>query len=391
MVNLLGKIYRHSVITDYFSFYLSGDGTITNRNIIADVTDLTSSTNKITVTNDYPTIDKYILDVSNKEASYVDNTLKGPSSSTSSSKPKQGRDATANIDDIVAWLIETTVPTEIGKMSTYKIVDTMEQGLAYKSSSIVGINSAGSATTFTADSDYTITDTTSSDHKVTFAFNATGIKKLSDNNCTKIYVYFNTTVTSDISLGEETTNEASLVYTNNLDTQSTYTTSTTETVEVHTSGYQLKKVNSENTPLKGVTFKLYATEDDANADTNALSFYSDGKKTTVATSDENGIVSFNGLAYGSFGNKVNEGSTTYWVVETSTNSGYNLLEKPFKIVVSQNSYSYTNTKTDVVNTAKFELPKTGIMAGITISSIGIVCFAIALVFVVKSRKKSTSK
>lgn len=124
---------------------------------------------------------------------------------------------------------------------------------------------------------------------------------------------------------------------------------------------------------------------------NKLSFYTydangNKVKTDKAVSDKNGLVSFLGLSYGSFGNDETQGSKDYWVVETSTIGGYNLLKEPFKITVTQKSFEYSTTKTDVVNTPKYELPKTGMVAGATLGGIGIALAGVGIILMARKKK-----
>ena len=74
-----------------------------------------------------------------------------------------------------------------------------------------------------------------------------------------------------------------------MDSDSTYDVNS-ETPTVHTGGYLFVKTDGDK-KLSGAKFALYATEEDAKEQKNALQ---------TAMSDENGNVSFMGLAYGSF-------------------------------------------------------------------------------------------
>jgi fimbrial isopeptide formation D2 family protein/LPXTG-motif cell wall-anchored protein len=361
---------------EYIVFYINSAGEVEmqNQSSLSFGTVLKvngDATNTITINNDYITTDKFIMNGTT-----------------------QGKDATAKIGDNVNWKLTATVPEEMAKMKKYDIIDTMSTGLQYVSATINGLDANGkSVYAFVENTDYTITNSESTNKKVTFSFTTTGCKRAVAVNVKTIVVNYTTLVTTDAPLGTAINNSSSVTYSNKFATTSNYTVDTTNPPEVHTSGFQFKKITSNSSALQGVTFKIYATEEDAQAGTNALSFYtynSTGNlvKTQIATSDADGLVSIMGLTYGTFGNKVNEGTTKYYIVETSTPTGYNLLKDPFEITVGQNTYSYTNTKFDVVNTSKLNLPKTGVIAGTGVAGVGIICLGIALAFAMKKKKNS---
>lgn len=365
--------------TDYI-FYINKFGQL-EYNGITD----TTGKNTITINNDYIVPEKYILNTDGKTEANKDNT---PEALNTTSEVR-GKDAPTTIGSIVAWLMEANVPAEMKDMSTYDLVDTMGKGLTYKSSSVVAVSDSAT-TLLTKDTDYTVTVDSS---KVTFSLTATGIKKVANSNADKIDIYFNTVVNENADLGVKINNTVEAVYTNNINTKSTTIGKPEgQDPETHTSGYQLKKVDTTGKTLEGVTFELYSSEADAKAMTNKLSFYTydangNKVKTDKAVSDKNGLVSFLGLSYGAFGDNETNGSKDYWVVETSTIGGYNLLKEPLKITVTQKSFEYANTKTDVVNTHKYELPPTGMVAGVTLGGLGIALAGLGL-FLMARKKKS---
>ena len=364
--------------TDYI-FYINKFGQLE----FNGTTDTTGK-NTITINNDYVVPEKYILNTNGKTEANKVNT---PEALNKTSEVR-GKDAPTNIGSTVAWLMESNVPAEMKDMSTYDLVDTMGKGLTYKSSSVYAVSNSAT-TTLTKDTDYTVT---TNGNKVTFSLTAVGIKKVADSKAERIDIYFNTVVNEEADLGVKIDNTVEAVYTNNINTKTT-TTGKPETPnpETHTSGYQLKKVDTTGKTLEGVTFELYSSEADAKAMSNKLSFYTydangNKVKTDKAVSDKNGLVSFLGLSYGEFGNDETQGSKDYWVVETSTIGGYNLLKEPFKITVTQKSFEYSNTKTDVVNTPKYELPPTGMVAGATLGGLGIALAGVGLILMARKKK-----
>lgn len=83
-------------------------------------------------------------------------------------------------------------------------------------------------------------------------------------------------------------------------------------------------------------------------------------------SDENGVVTFSGLAYGSFSRTEDEkaqggvenGETTYWLVETQAPAGYALHAEPIEIKVNKTSHIASNN-VEIVNSLVPDMPKTG--------------------------------
>ena len=93
------------------------------------------------------------------------------------------------------------------------------------------------------------------------------------------------------------------------------------------------------------------------------------------TTDEDGIAIFKGLSYGTTGNAVDQGLTTYWIVETVAptydvvvgkdengeniieKKQYNLLKAPLEVTVTATSHLESNKV--VVENRKFTLPVTG--------------------------------
>lgn len=365
---------------DYITFTLDSTGAVQNLNsnsltFDTSVESKNDATNIITMANDYVTADKFVV---------RNNT--------------NMKHATVKIDERVTWNIRASVPAEMSKMKTYMITDTMGTGLSFNEVGMVvsGLGNTGSQiNTFEKTKDYTVSKVNSS--VVTISFTTAGCKKAANLKVATISVTYLTDVTKDAPLGRAIENKPNVTYTNNFKTDSTYTTpDITDIPEVHTSGYQLKKVKKDGTALTGVTFKLFATKADADKLQNALEFYtydSNGSvvKTTEAVSGADGLVSFLGLAYGTDGNTVTQGSTKYYIVETSTQEGYNLLKDPVEINVTHNSYDYNNTHKNIVNVAKIPLPPTGVMAGIGTLGIGLIFLAVGVGFSMAKKRKKTVK
>lgn len=331
--------------TKYYEFYIDAAG-----NMVRDDSVVADSTVK--VENDYPLIHKYILD---------------------GEKGTKGIDNTANIGDTVYWEINSSIPYEIGDMTTYTITDTMSKGLKYTGAELYLDNK----TKLTEGTDYTVSE---DGLNVSFAIDT---KKLTSYS--EVELYFNTELTSEAELAVDIPNTSKLTYTNNIGTESTYQV-TSETPTVHTGGYSFYKVDESRKGLQGATFALYKNKDD-NANGVA----------PIATqqSDENGVVTFAGLAYGSFSTNdeekaqggVENGETTYWLVETQSPAGYALHAEPIEIKVNKTSHIASNN-VEIVNSLVPDMPKTGAVQSALWLFGTLIVLAGGAMFIINSRKKS---
>lgn len=331
--------------TKYYEFYIDAAG-----NMVRDDSVVADSTVK--VENDYPLIHKYILD---------------------GEKGTKGIDNTANIGDMVYWEINTSIPYEIGDMTTYTITDTMSKGLKYTGAELYLDNK----TKLTEGTDYTVSE---DGLNVSFAIDT---KKLTSYS--EVELYFNTELTSEAELAVDIPNTSKLTYTNNIGTESTYQV-ISEIPTVHTGGYSFYKVDESRKGLQGATFALYKNKDD-NA--NGIS--------PIATqqSDENGVVTFAGLAYGSFSTNdeekaqggVENGETTYWLVETQAPAGYALHAEPIEIKVNKTSHIASNN-VEIVNSLVPDMPKTGAVQSALWLLGTLIALAGGAMFIITSRKKS---
>lgn len=331
--------------TAYYDFFVDGTGdVIRNGAVIED--------KKIVIGNEKPEIHKYVLD---------------------GEKGTKGIDNTASYGDTVYWEIDTTIPTVVEKMDTYTIVDTMSTGLKYLSAELMVDNKIK----LTEGTDYTVSQ---EGLTVTFTINPTA---LADGKVVNLYL--NTELTTDAPLAQDIPNTSKLIYTNDIDTDSTYEI-TSETLNVHTGGYSFIKTDGLKN-LEGAKFAIYSSEEDAKNDTNRID---------TQVSDENGLVEFKGLAYGGFSadedtkavNGTLNGSTDYWIVELDAPDGYILFQDTFKVTVNANSHDPNHTD-EVINTPKFETPQTGGTASMLPVIGGMLLMSGLVLF--RSAKRKTSK
>lgn len=333
--------------------------------------------NTITVKNEKPSLTKTVKDRTNGEW-------------------KQESDY--NVGDMVPYKITVKVPSNITKLKYFTVTDTPTnlkddvstvavkeehiavEGEAYK------VAEAGNGFTVTFDP----TKMTSYEGKklvITYKAKLLSTAETTkvDNSNTAKLEYSNKILPNAGDPGKDTIEDKAIVYTFKLNI--------------------IKKANSANgAALGGVKFDLYkevpagtkeaATEEEvkkAGLDTNKtwLKVESD-----LTTADKTGEVSRSGLANG-----------TYYLVETKTVKGYNLLKAPVEVKlnveyvtttkdgVTKMEFKENNEPSDgthsetIINKKGFQLPTTGGMGTLLFSVIGVIVMIAAAFILLKGRKK----
>ena len=319
-------------------------------------------------------------------------------------------DKTANTDtveigQVVTYTITGTIPDTTGYDSyVYKIKDTLTTGLDFVSEQgvapedtdyVVSVKiGAGNAETQTA--------VLSGDDKRTMTLDlSTWIMNKQGSKGSEFTVTYYAKVNANAVVTEK--NSASLEYGNDPDNT---TTTTPSEVKTPTYPLQIRKFarGDEQNFLDGATFRLYPTEEDAKANTNAIgvtggngnytvdknskSFDMVSAKTAIA---EGMNLKLNGLAAG-----------TYWLVETEAPQGYNGVTAPIKITITKSGDTEVNNWTiskdneneddkiiDIENSTGTILPGTGGMGTILFTVVGIaLVLIIAASFVISRRKRA---
>lgn len=342
------------------------------------------------------------------------------------------QDAPYGVGDTVPYKITIEVPQNIDKLSTFTVTDT-PTGLK---DNVGSIKIKDGTTALTSGTDYTVAAEGTDGFKIDFILTSNTVKACAGHTVTITY----NAVVKDTAVvgGNGNSNNAKLTYTNKINSDNTPGT-TTNTIEdsavMYSFGIKVKKTTEDGTtPLQGVVFDLYREAKTGetpivNAETLKKAGLDITKKwilvksglTTNAngiidTSDSNNATNYtHGLANGD-----------YYLVETKTVDGYNLLTKPVKVkldvtatttwqktnvydasgnlvkhgTVTKTTFTHTSnngdaTKTElavakVVNRKGFTLPVTGGFGTLLFSGIGVL-LVLAGVGVLFSLKKKPNR
>lgn len=309
------------------------------------------------------------------------------------------------------WVIAPDVPNDIATYKKYVITDTIDENLIFSGLDTVKVFINGSwtedtettagtysgGTELTEGTDYTVSyDSASRQLKIVFIDETFSGGKTSLASATDLYIFFNTIFDEGkVSLGEDYPNQATLTYDNG------YTgdkDKESEIPKVHTGGLSLVKYTNAEDGVKfltGAEFRLAKSEEDAK--TGNFIVDEEGNVIT-ATSDENGIVKFEGIAYGVDGVSAETGSTKYWLVETKSpvvdGVKYNLLKDPVEVVIDKDSHvvpddiaTLGNWTYAILNKTGINLPTTGGIGTLLFYLIGGILVVSAVVAFVKGNKK----
>lgn len=340
------------------------------------------------------------------------------------------QDAQYGVGDTVPYKITIEVPKNIDKLSTFTVTDT-PTGLTDNVSSI---EVKDDTTDLTKNTHYTVAD---NGNGFTITFTPAEMAAYAGE---KLVITYTATVSNDAVVGGKgNSNNAKLTYTNKINTHDSPAAPSTNTIEDSAVMYSfgikvVKTAENGTTALPGVVFDLYREAKTGetpivNAETLKKAGLDITKKwilvksglTTNAngiidTSDSNNATNYtHGLANGD-----------YYLVETKTVDGYNLLTRPVKVkldvtatttwqktnvydasgnlvkhgTVTKTTFTHTSnngdaTKTElavakVVNRKGFTLPVTGGFGTLLFSGIGVL-LVLAGVGVLFSLKKKSNR
>lgn len=352
-----------------FKIEAGDDGTQKVTPLDTDNKDYTINGTTITVTNYAPDVDKQVVN------------------RTDGNTYQEAADYA--VGDKIPYRIAVTIPTNIAKLKTFYLTDTPENldddtRIQFYSNSDCKALITKSLVKETAG----ITSTNNAKGK--------GFKidfdpaKLEEYAGKTIYITYEAT----LKKGADTTtagnhNKVDLTYSNKIKSGNVLEDETADhnhiedTAVVYTFQIDITKVGKDGnkeTPLDGVTFKLYEqiahqtetgekvlSDDDAKAlgfkDTNKFSY----KEVATGTTEGGGKLTFTGL---SNSKTATTGASRYWLVETQTKEGYNLLGAPVEAkldIVYKTTWKEKNTFDKGVlvkhshdaNTETFKAPNDG--------------------------------
>lgn len=340
------------------------------------------------------------------------------------------QDAQYGVGDTVPYKITIEVPKNIDKLSTFTVTDT-PTGLTDNVSSI---EVKDDTTDLTKNTHYTVAD---NGNGFTITFTPAEMAAYAGE---KLVITYTATVSNDAVVGGKgNSNNAKLTYTNKINTHDSPAAPSTNTIEdsavMYSFGIKVVKTAEDgNTPLLGVVFDLYReaktgetsivdaeTVKKAGLDsTKSWILVKSGLTTNASgiidTSDSANATNYtHGLANGD-----------YYLVETKTVDGYNLLTKPVEVkldvtatttwqktnvydasgnlvkhgTVTKTTFTHTSnngdaTKTElavakVINRKGFTLPVTGGFGTLLFSGIGVL-LVLAGVGVLFSLKKKSNR
>lgn len=345
-----------------------------------------------------------------------------------------GQDADYNVGDMVPYKITVDVPSNITKLNEFTLTDTPTN----LKDDIDSVRVKHGETSLEKDTNYTISEDTTNGKGFKISFKTTTMTAYAGQQL--VITYNAKLLDTAATTTDGNTNSAKLEYSNeilpgkdgdpynpnkpeNPDTKpgKDYIENTTT---VYTFGLQVvKKAENENgKALEGVQFDLYkevpaGTTGAASAE-EVTAAGLDSTKTWLKinkdplTTNKKGIVSQSGLANG-----------TYYLVETKTKEGYNLLKAPVEVKLNidyvtttkdeyykaengvktlvkhevktktftENSVESTGIHTEtIINKKGFTLPTTGGMGTIAITALG-VALAFAGVLIIGASRKKTVK
>lgn len=333
------------------------------------------------------------------------------------------QDADYNVGDMVPYKITIDVPSNITKLKEFTLTDTPNN----LEDDINSVEVKCGDVTLKKDTNYTIGLDTANGEGFKITFKTSTMEAYAGR---KIVVTYNAKLLDSADTTTvENPNTAKLEYSNKILPNTNDGSNPNkpgepgkdaikDTAIVYTFKLQIqKKAADTNKGLKGVTFDLYkevpeattgaaSAEDVKNAGLNTSKTW---MKIATLTTGEDGTIEKPGLANG-----------TYYLVETKTNEGYNLLKAPVKVELNilyttttkdeyvideagvktlvkheietttftENSANSTGIHTEtIINKKGFELPTTGGMGTVLFSIAGFALMAGAAFVLLKGRRK----
>lgn len=302
--------------------------------------------------------------------------------------------------------IHDSEPT-IDRNITFSIVDKLHSALTLQTDSLkiytadTKEGEMAPGTQMTLDQDYTLNRT--SDFSIDFT--AAGREKLSKGKF--VIVLFDVQVNEMLGAENQLVvgNKASVNFVNKNNQTMTVET---PSVDIHTAAIQIEKLSArDNQKLKGAEFQLASSQKNAE-EGNYLKKDNEGKiidfgengydqaSDWIVKTDANGMAQFKGIedyrsTIDSQGVETITGYLSYWLIETKAPAGYHLLDDAVKVSFDETSSSGDSPtftiKSQIKNSKKGLLPKTGSTAALIFSVAGIIIIGVGIIIGIFSDKK----
>lgn len=298
-------------------------------------------------------------------------------------------DQNAEVGQLVEFTITGMVPDTTGYSTyTYQIEDTMTAGLE--------LDSTVAEFSVKFGEEIINVEPVYEDNGFTLTFDMVNYQ---DYVGQVITVTYKVRVTEEAVNSNTTMNRATLTYSNDPKTDSTFTTPEIE-VKVYSSEINVIKVDATNDEIRlaGASFVvknelgLYyqALDGEGTVITNTIStgdvadvnWVEDMESATLLVTDEKGIVTFEGVENG-----------TYYLVEVEAPEGYNKLDKPVMVKVGYSDDEGTNlgnvavSHDEVVeNNSGIALPSTGGIGTIIFIIIGSLLMLVSAIVLITNKR-----
>ena len=292
--------------------------------------------------------------------------------------------ADVEVGQTVNYTITGKVPDTTGFTTyTYRISDTMSDGLTFNSDVTVSVD--GTVLT----ENFTLTPTSNG-----FTLDIS-VMELQSFVAKTITVTYSATVNEN-AIAQVEINRATLTYSNDPTDEEAFTTTPPDEESVFSAAILINKVNEQDEKLANAKFVLYkevpqgeSTEKHYyfyNAETESVSWIplsdselrdalKDASITQVIT-DEDGSASFGGLANG-----------TYYLLETEAPDGYNRLTDSVSVTINNTEQVQTLSVTaEVENKTGSVLPETGGMGTSLFYGCGIFLVGLAAVLLIARKR-----
>ena len=280
---------------------------------------------------------------------------------------------TASVGETVSYSITVSVPRNIADLTTYTVTDE-PIGLTVDTSTIKyyeadedAYSMTGAAVTANADGGFTI------------AFTPANLAALAGQN---LIIKYDATITASAAVPGTAPNTATLTYTNNIVEKTTAEITDNEVTKLY-NAVITKKLDSESGNVaEDVKFEVY---DNANLATPLSFTLTNGKYCLVPAGTAGAMTQLVTNSAGQL-NLCGLGAKKYYLVETETVEGYNLLSGAVEMdVAAETDFSYAQT---IVNKKGFNLPATGGLGTLMFIVLGGVLMAGGICLVSTTKKRS---